>query len=263
MMSQNSSVKSNTLNIFKKLKLVSLNVNGLHSNTKREKVFEYLGNLNADMYLLQETHSTPEAVKTWQTDWKGNSFWNSGPDFKSSGVAILLKQNQQFKILNTRNDNQGKTMSLTFEYDKQLIQVINIYGPTRPTYRAKYFKKLKHYIDANTKTIIGGDFNMVENLSIDRKGGNPRNTHLIGLDQLNKLKQKYNLFDTWRQQHPLLQQFTYHNSDFTIHSRLDRFYMTNTFKIKKIEIIPSPHSDHDGVSLEIYLTRSKPSGSGH
>ena len=38
---------------------------------------------------------------------------------------------------------------------------------------------------------------MVEDLLLDRKGGNPNNTHLLGLTNLIKIKQKNKLIDIW------------------------------------------------------------------
>ena len=39
---------------------------------------------------------------------------------------------------------------------------------------------------------------MVEDLFLDRQGGNPSNTHKLDLDRLNKIKQINYLVDIWR-----------------------------------------------------------------
>ena len=39
---------------------------------------------------------------------------------------------------------------------------------------------------------------MIENLHLDRQGGNPNNTHLMGLENLIEIKQNNNLVDIWQ-----------------------------------------------------------------
>ena len=43
---------------------------------------------------------------------------------------------------------------------------------------------------------------MVEDLLLDRQGGSPDNTHMLGLQYLIKLKQKYGLTGIWRKENP-------------------------------------------------------------
>ena len=77
-----------------KLCIISLNINGLFDENKRQNLFQILENKKADIILLQETHSKIEEEKKWQKKWKGKSFWHSGnTESKASGVAILLKEN--------------------------------------------------------------------------------------------------------------------------------------------------------------------------
>ena len=92
---------------------------------------------------------------------------------------------------------------------------------------------------------------MVENLFLDRKGGNPTNIHQLGLQNLNKIKNTHNMIDIWRNSSPYKRIFTYHNSDNSIHSRLDRIYLSDAIKTTKCQIIPIPYSDNDSVDVII------------
>ena len=99
---------------------------------KREKnLFEKIQNKNIDRALLQETHSTKENIKKSEKEWDGKSFWHSGEIPKSTGVAILIKQNLKIEILTIINDDEGRVLSLIFSFEKQNFQIINIYGPTK------------------------------------------------------------------------------------------------------------------------------------
>ena len=71
---------------------------------------------------------------------------------------------------------------------------------------------------------------MIENIFLDRIGGNPNDMHTFGIQVLNCIKNKYKLIDISRKRNPYKRYFTYHNSNNTIHSRLDRIYITKTIK---------------------------------
>ena len=45
------------------LSILSLNINGLNENKKRNNLFEKLSNKNIDIILLEETHSTKQITE--------------------------------------------------------------------------------------------------------------------------------------------------------------------------------------------------------
>ena len=53
--------------------------------------------------------------------------------------------------------------------------------PTKPTIRNIFNKKLQKFMKHDKKAILAGDFNMIENIFLDRQGGNPNNTQTIGI----------------------------------------------------------------------------------
>ena len=42
-------------------------------------------------------------------------------------------------------------------------------------------KNLQNFIKCDQKTILASDFNMIENIFLDRIGGNPNNTHTCSI----------------------------------------------------------------------------------
>ena len=52
---------------------------------------------------------------------------------------------------------------------------------------------VQYYLDLTLPAVICGDFNMVENLKLDRKGGRPRGIHTYSKDALVNLKNDYSL----------------------------------------------------------------------
>ena len=198
-----------------KLKILTINVNGLNNLSKRNKIFNFLKASKIDITLMQETHSIKNTKKQWQKEWDGMSFWNSGPIHLTARIASLFSENFQGKIQNIKNGNTGRISSISFTLNKQLFSIVN--GPNKSYQRESFFQSLADFTINTQNTIIGGDFNMVEELK-DRLGGAINKTRLVGSENLKKLIQIQNLHDTWRKVNPEKIEFTYHRNQSNIHS---------------------------------------------
>ena len=230
----------------RKLTIMTYNVNGLFEDEKRQ-IFQNLENKNAQIILLQETHSNNQIIKKWEKESKGSSFWHSGKTFKSCGVAILFQKDLNIETSTISMDEEEGIISVTFILEKQLFQITNIYAPTNPTLRKKFYINLLTHLNKNNgqNLILGGDFNMVEDLHLDRQGGTPSNIHLIGQQYLQTIKDTYNLIDTWRKIRDTKRIYIFHNYNNSIHSRIDRIYTTKNIRLNNTIIIPNTISDHD------------------
>ena len=202
---------------------------------------------------MQETHSTKDREKQWQKEREDMSFWNSGPTHQTAGIASLFSENVQGKAQNIKNDNTGRTPSISFTLNKQLFNIVNIYGPKKPYQQENFFQLLADFFTISTQnTIIGGYFNMVQQLK-DRLGGAINNTHLVGSENLKKLIQIQNLHNTWSKVHPEKIEFTDHRHQSNIHSRLNKIYPTKTLPILSSKILPLQRSDHKALLTEFTL----------
>ena len=143
-----------------------------------------------------------------------------------------------------------------------MFQLVNIYSPTKPTNKNQFYKNLPLFLEKENNTILAGNFNMIENIFLDKLGGNTSNVHLIGLNELTKIKNKHKLVDIWRKNNPSKRNLTYHNADNTIHSRLDRIYISKTMTIKTCKINPTSIADHDSVSVIIQISETNLRGPG-
>ena len=97
------------------------------------------------------------------------------------------------------------------------------------------------------KLILGGNLDMVEDLLWDREGGNPNNTHLITLNHLSQIKQTNNLVEIWWKENPNKKRFSLLNCNYSINSRINRFYINSNQRVENISIFPNPISDHNGL----------------
>ena len=173
----------------------------------------------------------------------------------------MLKENLEIDVLNISKDKNGRILKCLLSTTLEILQIINIYAPTISSEKEKFYEKLLKYVENHKKKILAGDFNMVENLFLDRKGGNPTNINQLGLQNLNRIKNTHNMIDIWQKSNPYKRNFSYHNSDNSIHSRLDRIYLSDTIKTTKCQIIPTSYSDHDSsvdVIIQVYEKDQRP-----
>ena len=119
-----------TINFITNITITTLNFNGLHGEWKRQKIFQTIQNKKSHITLLQETHSKPEQATKWEKEWEGLPYWHSGQTPKWSGVAILFRKDLQIEQLQMYKDEEGRILTLSFAYEKQLFQIANIYAPT-------------------------------------------------------------------------------------------------------------------------------------
>ena len=122
---------------------LSLTINGISEDKKRNNLFQNLINKNIDVTLLQETHSTTKKnIDKWEKEWPGQSFWNSGKISKTSGVGILIKKDLNIKLYN-RVNNEGKILSLNFSIENENFQIQNTYAPVKHPEKPKILSKNK------------------------------------------------------------------------------------------------------------------------
>ena len=127
-----------------KCTLLSLNVEGLNDNKKRRKVFTWLHNQNADVIVLQETHSSPESENIWKKEWGGEIIYSHGSR-NSRGVAVLLKSNLNVDFKKTKASNDGRFVYLDIVIDDSPFKFLNIYAPNDVKCQLNFFSQLKTY----------------------------------------------------------------------------------------------------------------------
>ena len=181
------------------LRILTCNVNGIINSIKRKQIFNHLQNTNADIILLQETHSSYTTNKIWENDWDGRAVWNSGTNFQC-GVAILIK-NKNVSTIETHQDTQGRILNVIIKLNNQKYQIVNIYAPTTPQQRPSFYFSIKNYLQPDIPLILGGDFNMVLDSSMNREGGTPSPTHNSGSIELCDIINEYQLLDALRHIH--------------------------------------------------------------
>ena len=103
----------------------------------------------------------------------------------------------------------------------------------------EFFESLHAYTDDADHTVFAGDYNMVENITLDRSPPSINKQHQQGIQELNTFKQRFLLQDKWRHDKPNEKHFTWisRKRDENIKSRIDRIYLSNKIVLINIEYI--------------------------
>lgn len=146
--------------------VLSMNCQGLGDVKKRRDVFHYLKRKAYSVYLLQDTHFEKKIENYIRAEWGYDCYFAS---FSSNarGVAILLNNNFEFKVNRVYRDEGGNYLLLSINTMEKDFLIVCLYGPNRddPT----FYSKLKELIKTIRcdYIIIGGDWNLVPNFSLD------------------------------------------------------------------------------------------------
>ena len=162
------------------------------------------------------------------------------------------------KILSWRKDSGGRIVSLLVSFNGVKYNVVNVYAPTNHTDRKSFFETLHEFFFPADFLIIGGDFNCYEYES-DKFCGN------VSLAAyLTEFRNTFNLVDVWRKIYPRSRDVSWFNSDFSIGSRLDKFFISKSLlqSVFSCSIVPCCFSDHDFVHLHINSAGVIPRGPG-
>ena len=235
-------------------KLATLNSRGF--DRKADLIFDFVRNY--DLVFVQETLISDERnIKSLAGRWSGLSFWSPAIG-KQGGVCALVRENFEGKCLSWRKHLSGRVISMLIDYFGCEINLLGIYAPTNPTERKLFFENLHEFFIPASYRDICGDFNSYDS-ELDKFGGN-----YSPCRSLSEFKVNFNLVDVWRKQHPRSREFTWCNSDFSIASRLDKFFISPDLVqfIFSSSIRPCCFSDHDLVDLVVDLSRFSPQGPG-
>ena len=233
---------------------MTLNSRGF--DRKADLIFDLVSTY--DVAFFQETLiSDGTQIKSLSARWSGPSFWSPAIG-KQGGVCALFHHRFEGKCLSWRKDSSGRVISLLIDYLGSQINLLGIYAPNNPAQRNSFFENLHEFFIPASYRIICGDFNSYDN-ELDKFGGN-----YSPCRSLSDFKVNFNLVDVWRKQHPRSREFTWFNSDFSIASRLDKFFISPGFVqfIFSSSIRPCCFSDHDLVDLVVDLSNFSPQGPG-
>ena len=206
-------------------------------------------------------HSSKEIEKLWLAEWGYRGLF-SNLSSSRAGVSILFNNNFSFEIQKYFSDPQGRFITVDIKTEDKIITLQNIYAPNNddPNFFKSVFNNLSTFECEHL--VLGGDFNLVQNIQKDKKGGN-QITHFKSLEEIEKFKENMNLTDIWRDLHPDTLRFTWRRNKPEIHCRLDFFLISSSLSTDALEadILPGFKTDHSLITLSLG-TKTNPRGPG-
>ena len=102
---------------------------GLRQPLKRIDLWDKFNELNCNVVMLQETHSTHSDINILKKEWNVD-FFLLGESTNGRGVDTIIVPNFEYKILNYLEDKNGRFLFVTIEIENEhTITLVNIYGP--------------------------------------------------------------------------------------------------------------------------------------
>lgn len=213
-----------------RIKVVSLNVNGIANTIKRKIIFSHLRSTKADICLIQETHSSGDHSDIWTNEWGGQAFYSHGST-GSRGVAILLDRHFGGKVLSQISDKEGRFLAMDIMIEEQIISVGSIYAPTqdKPRQQLEFLEEMEDFLSQlnGVNLMLGGDFNVILDPKADKNQAGPGHYQSeLGRNALTSLMDEWSLVDIWRVRNPQKRSFTFRRGSYS--SRLD-YFLTNSY----------------------------------
>lgn len=253
------------------LKVLSLNVRGINEERKRKSLFRWVKRNHVDVLFFQETYCTEKVEQVWKNQWGGNIISSYGTNH-SKGVTVLFKPGLDVDILNTKRDDNGRMLLLDVRIQGTVFKLVNIYSPNSQHNQTQFFNRLKQimaeYIDDHDNILIGGDFNFIVDINLDRKGGSEirkTQTRERISNCLDEIMSTFNLQDIWRVKNPDTKRFTWHRRENQIHSRLDYWLISKALQdhVEKVDILPAIRTDHSAITVDFKSFKDEEKGRGY
>ena len=240
------------------IKLYSFNVRGLRDKLKRKIIFHHLKDKYPHgIYLLQETHSSLDIENEWKKQWGGDIYFSHGLT-DSCGVAILISPDLNIDANVVCLDDGGRILVIELhnpEFEK--LTIFNVYAPTRNRLhlQLEFLNEVKEYASKldSCNMILGGDFNTIFDVKLDKQGGSQDNCINEYTKELVALMDTYDLTDAIRVQHADRKLFTRTQRKPPVLTRIDHWLISSHLinYMKTCNVYPSIKSDHSIIFLHI------------
>ena len=233
-----------------------MNVRGLTDSIKRKDVFNWLKHKNYSIYCLQDIHVGDKNKIMFEKDW-GSEVIISSKSSESRGVAILFREDLDYKIIEIEKDDFGNLILVKLQVYDLTFYLCVLYGPNHdcPEFYANL--KIKLAQKENIPIIICGDWNLVMDYNVDTHGYLNENNVKARKEVLNMME-ALDLIDTWRSENNYAKKFTWVSGKKPVKmARLDFFLVTPDIhaKISKQTNGIGYRSDHSLIGITIDVTQ--------
>ena len=148
-----------------KLKIATLNVQGLANHVKRRQIFKMLHENNYDIAFLQESHTSKSMEKRIRNEWGAKVIFSHGKT-NARGVTTLFSKNLNISIVNSFRSEEGRYIITKVKIDNNEVLLCNVYAPNEddPVFFSELFMKINNF--QITNVIFGGDLNTLLDVEV-------------------------------------------------------------------------------------------------
>lgn len=228
------------------LRIATLNSAGGDSKTLH--IVDTVNRNKLNVLFLQEIHNMSKSnIEIIERDTKTKCFMNPGTQ-RGRGVITLVDETCINNSSVCAQDTNGNFLHISADYSGTIINLMNLYAPSRSAARRKIFEETNDRIRQLSNVFLAGDFNCIESYNLDATNKSYQ-TYIRTKperDQLEALRKNLGYIDSFRQQHPTKTAYTY-TGIANYRARLDRIYVPchYTTAIGSAETVPTSFSDHD------------------
>ena len=240
----------NLLYVLTMVTFSTINCNGLRTSQKIDLLKTLIDREKVDIVFLQETHvDSLKLGNEISNSLGGRVIWSFSQP-RGKGVGIFLSNSLSFTIHHFQFDPLGRFVVVDLEVDSTPFRLVNIYAPNIPSVRKEFYIDLYPLLLSSRTTILAGDFNCVQNVNLDKRGGNAARGR-GGWTELSSLLTDFDLVDVYRSKFPTQVAATWRGRG--VSCRLDRIYISSSLipSVRTIEHVINPVSDHDLVVMRL------------
>ena len=126
----------------------------------------YFKERNPSILCLQDTHLTDNDMRIIKQIW-GKEVYLCGNKTNSRGVAILLNNNFEYKVISQNKDRNGNYLNLVLKLSSITLHLITLYGPNNDS--PAFFQEIKELLTNENidYSILCGDFNIAIDQGMD------------------------------------------------------------------------------------------------
>ena len=225
---------------------------GLADSIKRRAIFDK-HRFNADMLILQETHSIPDVEKIWENEWGGKAIYSHGTG-AARGVAIFTSKKIYGSLSNIYKDLDGRLIIVDLEHNGITVSIAALYAPNEDS--PSFFQEIDRAIMSRGEhKIIIGDFNLTLNVELDRQNTYCNNNR--AKIEVENMMDKYCLKEIWRVQNQEKREFSWikRGQGLAKASRIDFALVTGGLdqNVTTTTYVSSICTDHRGLYIAIEL----------
>ena len=205
----------------------------------------------------------------WRDEFNEELFFSHGKT-NLCGVAIGFYGSKIIEQIKKISDKSGRILIVEAKIDDTVFVLINIYNSNTESEQLETLLDLASIIDKvkdiqSKNIVLGGDFNVIFDISLESLGGNPC-LKKKSIAKLIQIKEKFDLCDIWRIRNPKIKRFTFrqqHISGF-IQRRLDYFFLSNLLQesVNKTDILAAFSTDHSPLLFSLKLRTDENRGKG-